>query len=107
MTPLSNLYKRALSGTVLAGRHQSFRQWIACLYLMGPNLSNRQVAHERGLNEDDVQHITRTLRQGVVDVSTTPTLAGTIEIDEVYPVAGHKGQSDLVKKNHGLDADVG
>ncbi|WP_428194332.1 hypothetical protein [Deinococcus saxicola] len=40
-------------------------------------------------------------------MSTTPTLAGTIEIDEVYPVAGHKGQSDLVKKNHGLDADVG
>ncbi|WP_415831317.1 hypothetical protein [Deinococcus frigens] len=49
--------------------------------------------------------MTRTLRQGVVDTSTTPTLAGTIEIDEVYLVAGHKGHSDLVKKNHGLDAD--
>ena len=26
-----------------------------------------------------------------------------VEIDEVYVVAGHKGQSDLVKKNPGQD----
>ncbi|CAM3461887.1 hypothetical protein DESA109040_13540 [Deinococcus saxicola] len=49
--------------------------------------------------------MTRSLRQGVVDASTTPTLAGTVEIDEVYLVAGHKGQSDLVKKNLGLALD--
>ena len=69
---------------------------------MGLNLSNRQIAHELGLNEDDAQNMTRSLRQGVVDAST---LAGTVEIDEVYVVAGHKGQSDLVKKNVVLDAD--
>jgi hypothetical protein len=36
---------------------------------------------------------------------TTPTLTGTVEIDEVYLVAGHKGQSELVKKNFALHDD--
>ena len=94
-----------LTGTVFAGHHQPLRQWVTCLYLMGLNLSNRQIAHELGLNEDDAQDMTRSLRQGVVDASTMPTLAGTVEIDEVYLIAGHKGQSDLVKKNPVLDAD--
>lgn len=94
-----------LTGTVFAGHHLPLRQWVACLYLMGLNLSNRQIAHELGLNEDDAQDMTRTLRQGVVDASTTPILAGTVEIDEVYLTAGHKGQSNLVKKNIVLDAD--
>jgi CRISPR/Cas system type I-B associated protein Csh2 (Cas7 group RAMP superfamily) len=76
-----------------------------CLYLMGLNLSNRQIAYELGLNEGDAQNMTRNLRQGVVDASTTPTLSGTVEIDEVYLVAGHKGQSDLVKKNTVQDED--
>ena len=76
-----------------------------CLYLMGLNLSNRQIAHELGLNEDDAQNMTRSLRQGVGDASTTPTLSGMVEIDEVYLVAGHKGQSDLVKTNAVQDED--
>ncbi|MCD0155909.1 IS1/IS6 family transposase [Deinococcus sp. 6GRE01] len=47
-----------LTGTVFAGHHQPLRQWVACLYLMGLNLSNRQIAHELGLNEDDAQDMT-------------------------------------------------
>ena len=74
------------------------RQWVGCLNLMGLNLSNRQTAQELGLNQNDVQDMTRTLRQGVVDRSVTPQLSGTVEMDEVYIVAGHKGQSELVKK---------
>jgi len=56
-----------LTGTVFAGHHQPLRQWVGCLYLMGLNLSNRQIAQELGLNENDVQDMTRTLRQGVAD----------------------------------------
>ncbi|WP_339093823.1 hypothetical protein ACINK0_14560 [Deinococcus sp. VB343] len=81
------------------------RQWVGCLYLMGLNLSNRQIAQELGLNENDVQDMTRTLRQGVVERSDTPQLSGTVEIDEVYIVAGHKGQSQLVKKTAELLVD--
>ena len=35
-----------LTGTVLAGHHQPLRVWVLCLYLMGLNLSNRQIAEE-------------------------------------------------------------
>ena len=37
-----------LTGTVLAGRHQPLRVWVLCLYFMGLNLSNRQIAGELG-----------------------------------------------------------
>ena len=39
-----------LTGTVLAGHHQPPRVWVLCLYLMGLNLSTRQIAQELGLN---------------------------------------------------------
>lgn len=94
-----------LTSTVFAGHHQPLRLWVACLYLMGLNVSNRQIAQELGLNIDDVQDMTRTLRRGVVDASTTPTLAGTVEIDEVYIVAGHKGQPQEVEKRGAPDED--
>ena len=42
-----------LTGTVLAGHHQPLRVWVLCLYLMGLNLSNRQIALE--LNPSDAQ----------------------------------------------------
>src|SRR5918993_4029552 len=42
-----------LTGTVLAGHHQPLRAWILCLYFMGLNLSNQQIAQELGLNGDD------------------------------------------------------
>ena len=33
-----------LTGTIFAGHHQPLRVWILCLYFMGLNLSNEQVA---------------------------------------------------------------
>src|SRR5689334_20523006 len=47
-----------LTGTVLAGHHQPLRVWVLCLYLMGLNLSNRQIAQELGLDASDVQAMT-------------------------------------------------
>ena len=54
-----------LSGTVLAGRHRPLRLWVLCLYLMGLNLSNRQIARELDLAVSDVQAMTEVLRQGL------------------------------------------
>src|SRR4051795_2080317 len=51
-----------LTGTVLAGHHQPLRVWVLCLYFMGLNLSNRQIAMELGLNASDVQAMTEQLR---------------------------------------------
>ena len=55
-----------LSHTIFEGHHQPLKVWIVCLYLMGLNLSNRQIAAELGLNKDDVQKMTTQLRRGIV-----------------------------------------
>lgn len=65
---------------------------------MGLNLSNRQIAQELGLNKDDVHSMTAQLRDGVVARRPEPSLSGTVECDEVYVVAGHKGHPTAVKK---------
>jgi transposase-like protein len=39
-----NHYFDDLTGTVFEGHHQPLRVWILCLYFMGLNLSNRQIA---------------------------------------------------------------
>src|SRR5499427_7404520 len=72
-----------LTDTIFAGHHQPLRVWILCLYFMGLNLSNHQIAQELDLNKDDV------------------------ECDEVSIVAGHKGKPAEVRKKGGAaDVDV-
>jgi transposase-like protein len=90
-----------LTGTVLAGHHQPLRVWVLCLYLMGPNLSNRQIAQELGLSGSDAQLMTEQLRHGLAARVPAATLEGEVEIDEVYVVAGHKGQPAAVAKGGG------
>ena len=87
-----------LTGTVLAGRHQPLRVWVLCLYFMGLNLSNRQIAAELGLDGSDVQAMTEALRGGLVAKAPPVRLEGEVEADEVYVVAGHKGQPAAVAK---------
>jgi hypothetical protein len=65
---------------------------------MGLNLSNRQIAHELNLNESDVQDMTTHLREGLAAKAPPVVLSGEVEIDEVYVVAGHKGNPAAVKK---------
>jgi len=84
-----------LTGTVLAGHHQPLRVWVLCLYFMGLNLSNRQIANELGLAVSDVQTMTEQLRAGLVAKAPAVELQGEVEIDEVYVVAGHKCQRRL------------
>ncbi len=90
-----------LTGTVLAGRHQPLRVWILCLYFMGLNLSNAQIAQELGANPNDVQRMTEQLRDGIVGRQPEPILSGEVECDEAYVVAGHKGHPEAVKKRGG------
>ena len=96
-----------LTGTVLAGHHQPLRVWVLCLYLMGLNLSNRQIAQELGLDGSDVQAMTEALRGGLAAKAPPARLAGEVEIDEVYVVAGHKGQSAAVAKRGARDGAAG
>src|SRR3954451_11623834 len=73
-----------LSGTVLAGHHQPLRVWVLCLYLMGLNLSDRQIARELDLGETDVQAMAEQRRCGLAAKRPPARLAGEVEIDEVY-----------------------
>ena len=96
-----------LTGTVLAGHHQPLRVWVLCLYFMGLNLSNRQIAGELGLDASDVQAMTEQLRGGLAAKTPDVTLGGEVRIDEVYVVAGHKGQPAAVAKRGGLGGSAG
>ena len=96
-----------LTGTVLAGHHQPLRAWVLCLYFMGLNLSNRQIAAELDLCTSDVQAMTEQLRDGLVARAPEVVLSGEVEVDEVYVVAGHKGQPQEVAKRGGLAGAAG
>ncbi len=84
--------------------HQPLRVWVLCLYFMGLNLSNRQIAGELGLAVSDVQAMTEQLRSGLIAKASPVQLEGEVEIDEVYVVAGHKGQPAAVAKRGGSGA---
>ncbi len=56
-----------LTGTIFAGHHQPLRVWVLCLYFMGLNLSNEQIAQELGVDPDDAQVMAPRLREGIVE----------------------------------------
>ena len=87
-----------LTDTIFAGHHQPLRTWIACLYLMGLNLSGLQIAQELNINKDNARAMIQQLRQGIIDRHSPVVLKGEVECDEVYVVAGYKGHPEAVKK---------
>lgn len=96
-----------LTDTIFAGHHQPLRVWILCLYFMGLNLSNQQIAQELDLHPSDAHQMTCQLRQGIVIKKPSPTLTDEVECDEVYLVAGHKGKPNVVEKKGGVDGAGG
>src|SRR5260370_34246533 len=55
-----------LSETIFEGHHQPLTVWALCLYFMGLNLSNQQIAAELDLDKEVVQDMTTQLREGIV-----------------------------------------
>ena len=70
-----------LTGTVLAGHHQPLRVWVLCLYLMGLNLSNRQIALELKLSPSDAQAMTEQLRRSLVAKAPAVRLDGEVHVN--------------------------
>lgn len=87
-----------LSCTIFEGHHQPLRVWILCLYFMGLNLSNREIAQELDLNEDNVQQMTEELRGGITAKKPDAKLEGEVESEEIYIVAAHKGNKEAVRE---------
>ena len=90
-----------LTGTIFAGHHEPLRTWVVCLDFMGLNLSTLQIAKELDMDRGDVQAMVQQLRQGIVDRRPAASLEGEVECDEVYVVAGHKGNPAAVGKKGG------
>ena len=65
LSPCCKRYFDDLTNTVYAGHHRPLKVWIACLYLMGLNVSNSQIAQELDLCVSDAHHMTTVLRNGV------------------------------------------
>ena len=95
-----------MTGTIFAGPPQSLRTWILCLYVMGLNLSNPQIAQALDLNKDDVPQMTCQLRAGIVAHKPQVHLSGEVECEEGYVVAGHKGHPEAVQKKAEKDAAI-
>lgn len=96
-----------LTGTILSGHHQPLKVWILCLYFMGLNLSNEQIAAELSLSSSDVFDMTTALREGIVKNKPEVELSGIVECDEMYITCGHKGQPEVVKKKDAKAEDTG
>jgi hypothetical protein len=62
----------SLGGTVLLGHHQPLSAWMLCLYFMGLNLPNQQVAQD----QNDLQYMTGHLRMGI-DKKRTGNFGGS------------------------------
>jgi transposase-like protein len=58
-----------LTDTIFAGHHQALKVWLLCLYFMGLNLSNEQIAKELDVERSDGQQMTTQLREGIVKKS--------------------------------------
>ena len=68
------------------------RVWILCLYFLGLNLSNSQIAQELELDPDSAQDMATQWRQGILAKQSAVVLSGEVECDEIDVVAGHQGQ---------------
>ena len=95
-----------LTDTIFAGHHQPLRMWLLCLYLMGLNLSNQQIAQELDLDKDVVHDMATQLRQGIASSKPEVNLSGDVECDEVYVTAGHKGNPEVVRKKGAKDGAI-
>ena len=75
-----------LTGTVLAGHHQPLRVWVLCLYLMGLNLSNWQIAAELDLGTPNVQAMMEQLRGGLIARTPTVTMLANVQQKTIKPI---------------------
>jgi transposase-like protein len=91
-----------LTGTVLAGHHQLLSTWILCLYFMGLNLSNGQIAQELDWNKDDLQDMTEHLRNGI-DKKREPIMLSGVVVMSFMLLLDLKGNPRKSRKPHAGD----
>jgi transposase-like protein len=86
-----------LTETVFSKHNLSAPKMVIFLYFLGLNLSNNQIAKELNLKQSTAQNIATTLRGKILENKPKAKIEDKAEIDEVYVISGHKGNSDAVK----------
>jgi transposase-like protein len=69
-----------VTDTVFQDSNKPLKVWILALYLLGLNLSNRQIAKELDLTEKTAQQMTTKLREGIVKKSLIYTLSEQLRL---------------------------
>jgi transposase len=82
-----------LTGTLLDGSKRSVMHWILATFLLCLACSSRRVAKELGGHIRTSYRWCWWLRNAALSYEMGRKLAGTVEADDLYHTAGHKGQA--------------
>src|SRR5215831_18991305 len=89
-------YKRTfndLTGTLLDGSKRSVMHWMLATFLLWLSCSPRRIARELGVHVRTGYRWCWWLRNAALSYEMERQLAGTVEADDLYHTAGHKGQA--------------
>ena len=82
-----------LTGTLLDGSKRSLRHWILATFLLCLSCSSRRIAREVGVHISTSYRWCWWLRNAALSYEMERQLEGTVEADDLYHTAGHKGQA--------------
>jgi transposase-like protein len=82
-----------LTGTLLDGSKRSVMHWILATFLLCLSCSSRRIAQELGVHGRTSYRWCWWLRNAALSYEMERQLAGTVEADDLYQTAGHKGQA--------------
>ena len=82
-----------LTHTLLHQSRRSCAYWILATFLLCLSCSSRRIAREVGVHSRTSYRWCWWLRNAALSYEMDRQLAGTIEADELYHTAGHKGQA--------------
>jgi transposase-like protein len=79
--------------TLLAQSQRSLPHWILAIFLLCLSCSSRRIARELGVHVRTSYRWCWWLRNAALSYEMHRHLEGTVEVDELYHTAGHKGQA--------------
>jgi hypothetical protein len=82
-----------LTGTLLDGSKRSVMHWILATFLLCLSCSSRRIAPELGGHVRTGYRWCWWLRNAALSYEIGRQLEGTVEADDLYHTAGHKGQA--------------
>jgi transposase-like protein len=82
-----------LTHTLLAQSQRSLPYWILATFLLCLSCSSRRIARELGVHIRTSYRWCWWLRNAALSYEIDRQLAGTVEADDLYHTAGHKGQA--------------